>query len=167
MGSIHCAARLVGGAGWWWAPPAWRSPPGSPSLREPRDTPAYWRPDRRRASGTAVARQLEKVLRIALDDPSVHALVGIRHVRSPKLGRWTALRALAAWPGGADAAGRSLPRRRNMKPFVSVAVLQRVERGRLSPDAPLPELLPADVVGPFPTAAEDRGPDAASHRSET
>jgi beta-lactamase family protein len=40
------------------------------------------------------------------------------------------------------------------KPFVSVVVLQLAERGRLSLDARLPEVLPADVVGRFPTAAD-------------
>ena len=45
----------------------------------------------------AVARRLQKVLRTALRDPSVHAPGGILHVRSPKLGRWTGVAGLAVW----------------------------------------------------------------------
>jgi D-alanyl-D-alanine carboxypeptidase len=52
-----------------------------------------------------------------------------------------------------------------MKPFVSVVVLQLVERGRLSLDAPLPEVLPADVVGRFPTAPDITVRMLLGHRS--
>lgn len=41
-----------------------------------------------------------------------------------------------------------------VKPFVATVVLQLAERGRLSLDAALPAVLPADVVGRFPNAAD-------------
>src|SRR4051794_5663922 len=114
----------------------------------------------------AVARRLEKVLRPALRDPSVHAPGGILHVRSVKLGRWTGVAGLGRVapavpmrPGDRFRAGSI------MKPFVSVVVLQLVERGRLSLDARLPEVLPADVVGRFPTAPDITIRMLLSHRS--
>jgi D-alanyl-D-alanine carboxypeptidase len=101
-----------------------------------------------------LARQLRKALRDALRDPSMHAPGAILHVRSPKLGRWTGVAGLGRVepevpmrPGDRFRAGSI------MKPFVSVVVLQLAERGRLSLDALLPDVLPADVVGRFPTAA--------------
>jgi D-alanyl-D-alanine carboxypeptidase len=114
----------------------------------------------------AVARRLQKVLRTALRDPSVRAPGGILHVRSPKLGRWTGVAGLGRVapavpmrPGDRFRAGSI------MKPFVSVVVLQLVERGRLSLDARLPEVLPADVVGRFPTAPDITVRMLLSHRS--
>jgi D-alanyl-D-alanine carboxypeptidase len=102
-----------------------------------------------------VARQLQQALHGALRDPSVHAPGAILHVQSPRIGRWT------------DAAGlgRVAPaepmRRRDrfragsiVKPFVSVVVLQLAERGRLSLDARLPEVLPPTVTGRFAGAAD-------------
>ena len=79
----------------------------------------------------------------------------ILHVRSRRLGRWT----------GAAGLGRVAPaepmRRRDrlragsiVKPFVAVAVLQLAERGRLSLDARLPEVLPASVTGRFADAGD-------------
>jgi D-alanyl-D-alanine carboxypeptidase len=114
----------------------------------------------------ALARRLEKVLRAALRDPSVHAPGAILHVRSPKLGRWTGVAGLGRVapkvpmrPGDRFRAGSI------MKPFVSVVVLQLVERGRLSLDARLPEVLPADVVDRFPTAPDITIRMLLSHRS--
>lgn len=114
----------------------------------------------------ALARQLEKVLRTALRDPSVHAPGAILHVRSPELGRWTGVAGLGRVapkvpmrPGDRFRAGSI------MKPFVSVVVLQLVERGRLSLDARLPEVLPAHVVGRFPTAPDITVRMLLSHRS--
>jgi D-alanyl-D-alanine carboxypeptidase len=114
----------------------------------------------------ALARQLEKALRTALRDPSVHAPGGILHVRSPTLGRWTGVAGLGRVapkvpmrPGDRFRAGSI------MKPFVSVVVLQLVERGRLSLEARLPEVLPADVTGRFPTAPDITVRMLLSHRS--
>jgi D-alanyl-D-alanine carboxypeptidase len=114
----------------------------------------------------ALARQLQKALRSALRDPSVHAPGGILHVRSPKLGRWTGVAGLGRVtpavpmrPGDRFRAGSI------MKPFVSVVVLQLAERGRLSLDARLPEVLAADVVGRFPTAPDITVRMLLSHRS--
>src|SRR4051794_15258858 len=114
----------------------------------------------------ALARQLEKALRTALRDPNVHAPGAILHVRSPTLGRWTGV-------AGLGRVAQKVPMRAGdrfragsiMKPFVSVVVLQLVERGRLSLDARLPEVLPADVVGRFPTAPEITVRMLLSHRS--
>jgi D-alanyl-D-alanine carboxypeptidase len=52
-----------------------------------------------------------------------------------------------------------------VKPFVSVVVLQLAERGRLSVDARLPEVLPAGVTGRFPTAADITVRMLLGHRS--
>jgi D-alanyl-D-alanine carboxypeptidase len=113
-----------------------------------------------------LARRLQRALRAALRDPSVHAPGAILHVRSPKLGRWTGVAGLGRVapkvpmrPGDRFRAGSI------MKPFVSVVVLQLVERGRLSLDARLPEVLPADVVGRFPTAPDITVRMLLSHRS--
>jgi D-alanyl-D-alanine carboxypeptidase len=51
------------------------------------------------------------------------------------------------------------------KPFVAVVVLQLAERGRLSLDARLPDVLPASVVGRFPTAADITVRMLLNHRS--
>jgi D-alanyl-D-alanine carboxypeptidase len=114
----------------------------------------------------AVARQLQKVLRTALRDPSMHAPGGILHVRSPKLGRWTGVAGLGrVAPNVPMRAGDRFRAGSIIKPFVSVVVLQLVERGRLSLDARLPEVLPADVVGRFPTAPDITVRMLLSHRS--
>jgi len=83
----------------------------------------------------------------------MHAPGAILHVRSPKLGTWTGVGGLArvapatqVRPADRFRAGSII------KPFVSVVVLQLAERGRLSLDTRLPEVLPASVAGRFPTA---------------
>ena len=85
----------------------------------------------------------------------MHAPGAILHVQSPSLGRWTG----AAGLGRVAPAEPMRPRDRFragsiVKPFVSVVVLQLAERGRLSLDARLPEVLPVDVAGRFANAAD-------------
>jgi D-alanyl-D-alanine carboxypeptidase len=102
----------------------------------------------------ALARRLQQALRDALRDPSVHAPGAILHVQSPKLGAWTGV-------AGLGRVAPDVPMRRAdrfragsiAKPFVSVVALQLAERGRLSLDARLPDVLPASVTSRFPTAS--------------
>jgi D-alanyl-D-alanine carboxypeptidase len=102
-----------------------------------------------------LARRLQRVLRDALRDPSITAPGAILHVRSPRLGAWTGV-------VGRGRVAPDVPMRRGdrfragsiAKPFVAVVVLQLAERGRLSLDARLTDVLPASVVGRFPTAAD-------------
>src|SRR3954453_13117740 len=114
----------------------------------------------------ALARQLQKALHTALRDPSIHAPGAILHVRSPRLGRWTGVAGLGQVAPKVPM--RPVDRVRAgsiMKPFVSIVLLQLVERGRLSLDARLPEVLPADIVDRFPTAPDITIRMLLSHRS--
>jgi D-alanyl-D-alanine carboxypeptidase len=114
----------------------------------------------------ALARKLQKALRTALRDPSVHAPGAILHVRSPTLGRWTGAAGLGrVAPEVPMRAGDRFRAGSIMKPFVSVVVLQLVERGRLSLEARLPEVLPADIVDRFPSAPDVTIRMLLSHRS--
>jgi D-alanyl-D-alanine carboxypeptidase len=113
-----------------------------------------------------LARQLRRALRDALRDPSVTAPGAVLHVRGPKLGAWTGV-------AGLGRVAPDVPMRRAdrfragsiVKPFVSVVVLQLAERGRLSLDARLPEVLPASVVGRFATASDITVRMLLGHRS--
>ncbi|WP_259310585.1 serine hydrolase domain-containing protein [Capillimicrobium parvum] len=114
----------------------------------------------------ALARQLQRALHDALRDPSIHAPGAILHVRSAKLGAWTGV-------AGLGRVAPDVPMRPNdrfragsiVKPFVSATVLQLAERGRLSLDAKLPDVLPASVIGRFPTAPDVTVRMLLSHRS--
>ena len=109
-----------------------------------------------------LARELQRALRDALSAPSVHAPGAILHVRSRRLGRWTGAAGLGRVAPAEPCARADRFRAGSIaKPFVAVVVLQLAERGRLSLDAPLPEVLPASVVGRFAERGRDLGPDAA------
>jgi D-alanyl-D-alanine carboxypeptidase len=113
-----------------------------------------------------LAGELQRVLRAALRDPSTTAPGAILHVRSPRFGRWTGLAGLGRV--APDVRMRRIDQCRAgsiAKTFVSVVVLQLSERGRLSLDDRLPELLPASVTNRFPTAAEITVRMLLGHRS--
>jgi len=113
-----------------------------------------------------LARQLQQALRAALRDPGTTAPGAILHVRGPRLGGWTGVAGRGRV--APDVPMRPADRFRAgsiAKPFVSVVVLQLAERGRLSLDAALPEMLPASVVGRFPTAADITVRMLLGHRS--
>jgi D-alanyl-D-alanine carboxypeptidase len=113
-----------------------------------------------------LGRRLQRTLREALRDPSVHAPGTILDVRGPKLGAWTGVAGLGRIVP--DVPMRPADRFRAgsiAKPFVSVVVLQLAERGRLSLDARLPDVLPASVTSRFPTAAEITVRMLLGHRS--
>ena len=102
-----------------------------------------------------LARRLQRVLRDALRDPATHAPGAVLHVRSPSLGAWTGVAGLGR------IAPETLMRRGDRfragsiaKVLVAAVVLQLAERGRIALEARLPEVLPAEVVRRFPTAAD-------------
>src|SRR5215218_9018495 len=89
-----------------------------------------------------LVRQLERALRDALRDPSITAPGAILHIRSPKLGAWTGVAGLGRVEPDVPMRRRDRFRAGSIaKPFVSVVVLQLAERGRLSLDARLPDVL--------------------------
>jgi D-alanyl-D-alanine carboxypeptidase len=101
-----------------------------------------------------------------LRDPGTTAPGAILHVHGPKLGAWTGVAGLGRVAPDVPMRPRDRFRAGSIaKPFVSVVVLQLAERGRLSLDARLPELLPASVTGRFPTAPDVTVRMLLGHRS--
>lgn len=94
---------------------------------------------------------MQNALHDAVRDPSIHAPGAILHVQSPKLGRG---RPRPHRAGRTDTPRRSLSRRHIVKMFVAVASLQLAERGQLSLDARLVEVLPASVTGRIANAPD-------------
>jgi D-alanyl-D-alanine carboxypeptidase len=114
----------------------------------------------------ALARRLQRLLHAALRGPGPHAPGAILHVQSSKLGAWTGAAGLARLaPAVPMRAGDRFRAGSIVKPFVAVRVLQLAERGRLSLDARLPEVLPAHVVGRFADAADITVRMLLDHRS--
>ena len=102
-----------------------------------------------------LARQLQQALDDGLRDPNIRAPGAIVHVQSPKLGRWTGVAGLGrVTPAEPMRPGDRFRAGSIVKMFVSVTVLQLAERGRLSLDARLPEVLPASVTGRVADAAD-------------
>jgi D-alanyl-D-alanine carboxypeptidase len=113
-----------------------------------------------------LARQLKRILRHAVRGPGRHAPGAILHVAGPKVGAWTGV-------AGLGRVGPAVPMRAAdrfragsiVKPFVAVRVLQLAERGRLSLDDRLPDVLPASVVGRFANSADITVRMLLGHRS--
>lgn len=113
-----------------------------------------------------LARRLQRTLHDAVRDPSTHFPGAILHVESPRLGTWTGVVGLSRLqPAAPMRPGDRFRAGSIAKPFVSVVVLQLAERGRLSLDSRLPEVLPASVVGRFANAPEISVRMLLSHRS--
>jgi len=109
---------------------------------------------------------LQRASRGALSDPSVHAPDGILRMRSPKLGPPDPrCRPWAVWRRGGDAPRGSHPGREHHEAVRFGCGAATSSAAALSLDARLPEVLPADVVGRFPTAAEIKPRMLLSHRS--
>ncbi|HEX8856815.1 MAG TPA: serine hydrolase domain-containing protein [Thermoleophilaceae bacterium] len=113
-----------------------------------------------------LSRRLRRVLLDASRDPSTHFPGAILRVSSPTLGRWTGFVGF----GRLNPAEPMRPADRFragsiVKTFVAVTVLQLAERGRLSLDDRLTEVLPASVVGRFANARDITVRMLLSHRS--
>ena len=113
-----------------------------------------------------LARQLQRALHDALGNPDARFPGAILHVESPTLGAWTGV-------GGLGRVAPITPMRRAdrfragsiVKPFVSVVVLQLAEERRLSLDARLHAVLPANVVRRVHNAPQISVRMLLSHRS--
>jgi D-alanyl-D-alanine carboxypeptidase len=147
------AAGALAGAGLRWPARAAGYATSVPPLSGPRFDPG-------------LARRLQRVLHGARRDPGTHFPGAILRVKSPALGAWTGVTGLGrVAPAAAMRPGDRFRAGSIAKPFVSVVVLQLAERGRLSLDAPLPEVLPARVVGRFGNAADISVRMLLGHRS--
>jgi D-alanyl-D-alanine carboxypeptidase len=112
------------------------------------------------------ARQLQQVLDdvVAASSGSIPGVV--LHVERAGHGSWTGAAGLAQLDP--DVAMRPSDRfgaGSIVKPFVAATVLQLVEDGRFALDAPLPDVLPADVTARFPSAPEITVRMLLGHRS--
>jgi D-alanyl-D-alanine carboxypeptidase len=102
-----------------------------------------------------LARELRRALRAALRDPSTQSPGAILHVQSPKLGRWSGAASLGrVTPAEPMRPGDRIRAGSIVKMLVAVTVLQLTERGRLSLDARLPEVLSPSVTGRVANAGD-------------
>jgi D-alanyl-D-alanine carboxypeptidase len=113
-----------------------------------------------------LARRLQQALRDGLNDPATNFPGAILHVQSPALGAWTGVAGLGRLvpatgmrPNDRFRAGSIV------KPFVATVVLQLAERGKVSLDARMPDVLPASVAGRFANAADITVRMLLGHRS--
>jgi D-alanyl-D-alanine carboxypeptidase len=114
----------------------------------------------------ALGRRLQRVLHEALRVPDRHAPGAILHVESPELGSWTGVAGLGRRaPAVPMRAADRFRAGSIVKMFVAARVLQLAERGRLSLDARLPDVLPARVVGRFAHAPDISVRMLLAHRS--
>jgi D-alanyl-D-alanine carboxypeptidase len=113
-----------------------------------------------------LGRRLQRVLRATLRDPSVHAPGAVLHVHGPRLGAWTGVAGLGrVAPAAPMRPGDRFRAGSIAKPFVAAVVLQLAERGRLSLDARLPQVLPGSVVDRFANAPDISVEMLLGHRS--
>jgi D-alanyl-D-alanine carboxypeptidase len=102
----------------------------------------------------ALARALRQALHDALNDPATGFPGAVLHVHSPTLGAWTGVAGLGRLaPATRMRAGDRFRAGSIVKPFVATVVLQLAEHGKLSLDARLPDVLPANVTRRFADAA--------------
>jgi D-alanyl-D-alanine carboxypeptidase len=102
-----------------------------------------------------LAGQLQQVLDGAVAESKGTIPGAILYVQHPGRGSWAGTAGLGRLdPPVAIRSGDHFRAGSIAKPFVSATVLQLAERGRLPLDATLPEVLPAEVIGRFPTAGK-------------
>jgi D-alanyl-D-alanine carboxypeptidase len=114
----------------------------------------------------ALAHRLQQVLDdvVAGSRGSIPGV--ILHAERAGRGSWSGTAGLGRLdPDVAIRPGDRFPAGSVVKPFVSATVLQLVERGRFTLDAALPDVLPADVAGRFPSASEITVRMLLGHRS--
>ena len=113
-----------------------------------------------------LAHRLQRVLHDARSDPSTHFPGAILHVQSPRLGTWTGVVGLGRVTPAAPMRPADRFRAGSiMKPFIATVVLQLAEEQRLSLDAPLPKVLPVNVVRRFHDSAQISVRMLLDHRS--
>src|SRR5439155_4917225 len=113
-----------------------------------------------------LTRRLQQALDHAVAASSGRIPGAILHVERAGRGSWTGTAGLGRLqPDIAVRPGDRFPAGSIVKTFVATTVLQLVERRRLTLDAALPSVLPADVTDRFPTASKISVRMLLGHRS--